>query len=1000
MNPRAYFVVWSVLLFIFMMVIVVPLHSQINKQLVEALQSGTIPSFTIQGNQHHSQTIFKETTDEKLDPALRVLLQHPHSLGKINSSGGRDYASLPFAISRDESGMVWVDLLVEVADGFDIGRLSHINARNTVQVGSIVSMSVPKDRIETLAMDNGIRFIELAGRRKQLNKAGRIDIAADKVHNGLDLPKQYRGDGVIVGVIDSGIDFSHPDFNADNGSRIQYLVEYTNDGVFEWTKQQIDTDPSSVTQRDLDDGGGHGTHVAGTAAGGGKQNVEYTGIAPQSDIIFVKGMIEGGFSDNTVVGGCQYIFSKADELGKPAVINLSLGSNFGPIDGSSLYEQALSSLTGPGKIIVAAAGNEGFQLIHAGTTVPASTQNITFLLPDNSSQSFVNMWYKQGVISEVAVGAFILDQNQELVYLGNSDFVQAGTFMDYTPLVYDEFLLGYVQIDARTIADPRNGDGNIFIELVGDPDNNVLLDEVIWVVIYNSNTAGRFDMWSFGGEFWPAVVGINGVNEVPGDTHSTIGTPASAHNVIAVGSYVTTNSWMNFDNQLLQWQNPDPTRQTNNPVVPSIGQKSYFSSFGPTRDGRTAPDISAPGELIFSALSSHLTEGQGYIRQLVLQGGNYIGQQGTSMASPHVAGVIALMLQANPTLTYEQVLSVFQQTARTDSWTGSVPNNLFGAGKIDAHAAVMSVAGTGPGPGEPSVLRYFDPESEQRVITIDATLPIDSGFVFGTNRYFDKAKATAFTLPPGQNEGYISQINVWFGYKRDGLTNETYRILVYNGTAEGGPTGDPITSNEYLLNSVNADATFGTQREPTIHTFSEPITVGSSFFVAVDFGSYGESGIGNAGIVSSNPVGQRVSEAWEQWSDNTWHNISDAWTSQQGTPGSGTNGWHMWMEVNIGGTTSAQDVTASIPSSIHLEQNYPNPFNAVTVIQYSLPEAANVSLIVYDVLGRVIKNLVDDEMEAGVHKVQFEANELSSGLYFYRLTAGQQSIVRKMMLLR
>jgi minor extracellular serine protease Vpr len=651
-----------------------PAQAQINESLARGLASQTKPVL-IELESAGIQAINSDSSPEftKSDPALRLLLRQFQDTDGIAENRASDPGRQPYNL-RQINGEWWVGVFLKVQVGSGSGFLSAIGARNITEIGSIISAEVPVQRIPDLARLDQVQFIETAGRRTSLNKQGRISINADKVHSGTDLPQAYRGEGVVVGVIDSGIDFTHPDFSDNNGSRIQYLYEYTGTSQLEWSKQQIDTQPELVTQRDLDDGVGHGTHVTGTAAGGGRHNSEYTGIAPKSDIIFVKGMVNGGFSDNNVIGGSQYIFEKAAQMGKPAVINLSLGSNFGPLDGTSLYEQALSDLTGPGKIIVAAAGNEGFDLIHAGGTLSSTTRYATFILANNSGQAAVNMWYKPGVVSQVAVAAFVLDQNQELFFLGSSEFVPAGGFMDYTPLAYEQNILGYIGVDAQTTADPRNGDGNIQIEIVGDPENNINVNEIIWVIVYDTQVQGKFDMWSFGGEFWPSIVGIAadfpGIVELPGNSNSTVGSPASAEKIISVGSYVTTNSWTDIDNQARQWGNPDPTRQTENQVMPQIGQKSYFSSVGPTRDGRIAPDISAPGELIFSPLSSHLTEGQGYQRYLVLQGGNYVASQGTSMASPHVAGVVALMLQINPELTYEQVLDILRETARTDSFTG------------------------------------------------------------------------------------------------------------------------------------------------------------------------------------------------------------------------------------------------------------------------------------------------------------------------------------------
>jgi len=745
---------------------------------------------------HISEDIYKQDESlifpgsDKLNAPLRTLFHSFNRLGEVTQITERQIHYSPYALRQDKNGNLRIGIFIRLESEGNIGFLDRFDAQNITEVGTIVSASVPVAALKEIAAHPMVRNVEIGAKRSPLNNSGRADIGVDKIHDGIDLPEQFRGEGVIVGIIDTGIDFTHPDFSNEDGTRIKYLLEFTDNGENLWTKEDIDNDPESVTQRDGNDGEGHGTHVAGSAVGGGQFNSEYLGVAPESDIIIVDAYVDDNFNDDDILAGTDFIFNKADEYDKPAVVNLSLGGNFGPLDGTSAIEEALSSLTGEGKIIIAAAGNEGFDIIHAGADLQASERYVTLIEAHNPEQLVVNMWYDPGAVSQVAVGAFDIDEDFNLVPLGNTDFVQVGNFTDFTPFVVDDTTYGYVAVDALTVSDPNNGDGNIIFVIEGDYENDVHIDDVIWMVIYDSNESGRFDMWSLGGEFIGYPIGFDDVNEIPGDAELTVNTPATAEKVISVGSYVTKNNWTDIDGNFQQVVNPD---REGGIVVPDNGQLSYFSSLGPTRDGRLAPDISAPGEFIFSALSSHMTEGEGYERSHVLEGDRYLGMSGTSMASPIVAGVVALMLQIDPTLTYEDVLSYLVETARTDDWTGAIPNNEFGYGKIDAYAAV----------------------------------------------------------------------------------NHTYDIAT------------SVYEDEYL-----------------------------------------------------------------------------------------------------------------VPVTARLEQNYPNPFNPATTIRFAIPYNENVKLTVYNVLGQEVAVLVDDYKQAGSYEVTFDASHLPSGMYTYRIEAGDFVRVKKLMLVK
>lgn len=271
----------------------------------------------------------------------------------------------------------------------------------------------------------------------------------------------------------------------------------------------------------------------------------------------------------------------------------------------------------------------------------------------------------------------------------------------------------------------------------------------------------------------------------------------------------------------------------------------------------------------------------------------------------------------------------------------------------------------------------------------------DSGFVHGTNFFEDKAKATALALPGGITQGQVQEVIVWFGYKRDGLTTQTYAIEILEGTADSGPT-NVLYRQEFMMADINADTDTG-EIAPTLHVLTDPVTVGATFFVSVDFGTYGEADWGNAAIVASDlpDPPQRIPEEWEKWSDNQWFAISDAWFAN------GDNGWRLWIEavVDTDPPTATEDA-AELPRAYTLVQNYPNPFASTTTLQIELPARAAVRLEVIDLLGRTVATLVDRTMEAGRHTARFDAGRLPPGIYLARLSAGATTMTRKMVLVR
>ncbi len=515
-------------------------------------------------------------------------------------------------------------------------------------------------------------------------------IQANRVHNGQSpLTRAYKGKGVIVGIVDSGIDVTHPGFkNPDGTTRILYLWDQTHSGTkpdfFNYGARYTAADINAGNCTEVDGPGhyGHGTHVTGIAAGNGAPTGLYVGVAPEADIIFVK----TDFNFNHIVDAVEYVFRHAAVLGKPAVVNLSLSTQQGPHDGTTTAEQLLNSKVRAGRILIVAASNEGDKNIHVSYSLNNSEKATGFVAYANDPHDvYVDVWYDGGNLDFALAG---LDQNLNL--LTSSSWVAPGTRLANKTYTANGTTYGVYTIDATETNNPFNGLRHVVFEINNKNGSyNFTSDVITWVMKVRGT--GKLHAWVYGdnGEFDSYSGSLNGLNFVGGDSEYSIGMPGTASRLITAGSFNTKNSWTNKDNQ--QYRLAGDVQ---------IGAISDFSSIGPTRDGRIKPDLTAPGQVIVSALSSqaNLIASQ---PARVLPGEKYFVLQGTSMASPHVAGTVALMLEKDPGLTPEMVLADLTQTASSDSYTGTVPNNTWGYGKVNAFAA-MSLLTTKTPLGAPS----------------------------------------------------------------------------------------------------------------------------------------------------------------------------------------------------------------------------------------------------------------------------------------------------------
>ncbi len=608
------------------------------------------------------------------------------------------------------AGAVAAGLTVQTMAGdVAVGRVAVADLGDLAVASGVNSVSVSRGRPGLRRTDAALDGAVEAAR----NDAARADTRVDAVYAGTGLPRAYTGTGVVVGVVDSGIDYDHPAFVPSPGNPgLVRLLELLPDGPGqpggqrEFTAAEIAA--RTVTEVDPN---GHGTHVAGTATGGtAPANARYRGVAPGAELVVVKANrsgsnADGGFADADVIASVQYIFDYATARGLPAVANLSLGGHSGAHDGTSNYERALDNLTGAGRVIVAAAGNEGTKTFHAGFAAARLTGYevlyTTTLSPTTSTPLTLYGYAAAGGVGAVRPQIYTTSSTGALTLAGrSSQFITvtpgaapvSGTVVD---LATGTQVLARFTVTATT--DPNNGLVNFQVDLRAGISSLAQADNfALGLRINSGDPGGRIDMWLGGGDndtarFLPSPPTSPQTIRIGGDALQTVGQPASALRVISVGAYNTTNTWTDIDG----------TVQTR-PFT--LGARADFSSAGPTRDGRTGVDIAAPGNLIASAYTQDAPPQAGG-RDRRLPGGLHEYLDGTSMASPHIAGIVALMLQADRTLSPERVLQIFQQTGRSDAFTGTLPNTTFGRGKVDALAAMQSVVGTFP----PSQAGLFNP---------------------------------------------------------------------------------------------------------------------------------------------------------------------------------------------------------------------------------------------------------------------------------------------------
>lgn len=507
------------------------------------------------------------------------------------------------------------------------------------KLGKIRTAFFPIDSLETIAEDQRIKRIIPSHYLKL-----KMDVATSKANvPEFRTNKHLTGNGTIIGTVDTGIDPNHPAF----AGRILNIWDQTlpGSGVAEGSYGVELSGNLLNVSRDTE---GHGTHVAGIAAG---RDPKFGGVASDSQYVIVK----SDLIDAHIADGIRYIFRVASDMSKPAVVNLSLGGHADAHDGSDPLSRIIDTESGPGKIVCCAAGNEGNDNIHAQTKVAKnSTKSVRFVVPTSTSGAArwvgLNGWYSGSDKIAISVKS----------PSGFSTPFQS-TISDGDPARVFDLSDGKITVSTPP-PDPSNGDHNFFVVLEPHGFLSSPIDGT-WKLLLQGETIsnGQVDIWILDNS--ESQVSLFTGTSVRDTTK--IGSPGCSTSAITVASYTTKTHWQDSDGEDVS-------------IAFQLNDISEFSSEGPLRNESEKPDISAPGAFICSALSADSPLDR---KMKISQGLRMMA--GTSMATPFITGIVSLLLERDSHLDPSGVKSILKNVGRIPGKTQNTFDAKWGFGLID-----------------------------------------------------------------------------------------------------------------------------------------------------------------------------------------------------------------------------------------------------------------------------------------------------------------------------
>ena len=587
--------------------------------------------------------------------------------------------------------------------------MGEYGCRAITHIGDIYVADIPVSQLKAMANDERVVRIENHMGGKVLMDVAPQWINTPAIYEDTRLPQAYTGKGVILGIIDVGLEVTHPNFYNADGTELRvtrFLDQFATDD--EQFGQPIELGREYTTETDIKGKGYggdsyrqyHGTHCLGISAGTG-HTTAYRGVAYEAELAAADSKVAGdsAYGSANELALMQYLFDYADKRQMPCVITYSIGFNALPGD-CELFEEGISQLVGPGHILVAAAGNESNDLGYvckpkgmavAGTSLTGDTDGIAYLYSSDPFTLKVISKHKEPVDGSLKGDSLVYtptDGDVEKQLAGKQVYIEKNDTC---------YTIAYARDEADTDTSA------VLLVIEGEDSYIQLVVEMNHQFVNDTDTDPRCG---------------NAIND------HNVGLPGCLPSVVTVGALNARPEFTNINGEkITKWGGKTPE-----------GTIAIFSSQGPTLDGLIKPDVVTPGVNIHASANSHYEKDYGavLVAKSTFEDREYpwVAISGTSMATPCMAGIVALWLQANPSLSPDDVKRVIRETSHPLG--DGIPNNTYGYGLADAYAGILNILGL---PTAIADLSQHQP-SALTIRTADG----------GIRLSFDKAPSQPFTV--------------------------------------------------------------------------------------------------------------------------------------------------------------------------------------------------------------------------------------------------------------